>query len=87
MRGPGLLEYRVVIDEFGQLIFRNKGSYFPSAFNSSPVLPPCLRRSLLENFESVEMLLEVNPSHVYEFNLTASSFKLPELAPLIHTYS
>jgi hypothetical protein len=30
------------------------------------------------------MLLEVNPSHVYEFNLTASSFKLPELALLLH---
>jgi hypothetical protein len=61
-----------------------KSLHFPSAFNSSPVLPPCLRRSLLENFESVEMLLEVNPSHVYEFNLTASSFKLPELALLLH---
>ena len=45
MRGPGLLEYRVVIDEFRQLnFFRNKGNYFPSAFNSLLRLAGWLQR-------------------------------------------
>ena len=28
--------------------------HFPSAFNSSPVLPPCLRRRSLDHFDAVE---------------------------------
>ena len=49
--------------------------HFPSAFNSLAVLPPCLRRRLLDHFDPVEVSFErhLRLSWVDELNLFAGS--------------
>ena len=59
--------------------------HFPSAFNSSPVLPPCLRRRLLDRFNAVEVPLERDKrlSRIDKLHITGGIFDFSKFAPLL----
>jgi len=57
----------------------------PAAFNSSTVLPPCLRRRLLDRFNAVEVPLERDKrlSRIDKLHITGGIFDFSKFAPLL----